>query len=612
MPSALSRLEATAANTESAVPPTPICVRSRNLHPLDVQAAAQAGTDQPSPKAAWPQEPISPPYATPSFALDPALCGHTFLLSGSTNGVQVLTSPMSSSPNPVSRLAIIPPQFQASGAIHLLSQQYLPNVDPRVDPRMLQQLPSEYGPAAFASHTTDPQLLYNYQLADQRNQSIGWGTRDLVLRSPPLPRQRSAKACKKCRKRKTKCSGGQPCSRCVARGLECEYDEKSTLRGPLKARAESRGRKPASKPASVDGDVRSRVRSQDGDKASSSPGLSCSDKIPSVMQPAPSAAAAAGAREETPQPGTLGGGCDPGQYTAFVSGGSLSESACAPNSAQMSLIQGYVAPDDHASRPRLPSARNTTWPAAPRIIASDISDTSSRPPSACSDYSQSSSDASGYTLSSDASSRTSNASSSPVAWPAAVSDYSYSRVFPRTLASSLSSSSLKDALVPRPRRRAFSQASPLSVETMPADPAHSLSAVLRHATLADSACAPRSPAETSLLGGPGPLAAPGLLSAPPQWGAPPSSLPPTPADTLKFEDVFNFAPESPAHDAGFDALPSRANTVKARDSAQALAHMHMNAAAMMGLDPAHGADGFGFGASLAAPTDLHTAAYPHA
>ena len=192
MPAVVPRM-ATATTSESA-PSTPICVRSRSLHPLDVQANTQAVLQRPSQKPVWPQESLSPPYATPSFALDPALCGRTVLLATSM-----------SSPNSVPRLTIVPAQFQAGGAIPLLSQQYVHSVDPRVDPRMLQRTHSEYGPA-FSSHASDPQLLYNYPLAagDQRGQSLGWSARDLVLRSPPLPRQRSAKACKKCRKRKTK------------------------------------------------------------------------------------------------------------------------------------------------------------------------------------------------------------------------------------------------------------------------------------------------------------------------------------------------------------------------------------------------------------------------
>lgn len=177
---------AVAATTPESAPLTPICVRSRSL---DVQA----NDAQSSQKPALPQESPPSPYAAPSFAINPALCGRAVCLSDSPNVITM------SSPDSVLRLAIVPPQFQAGGAIRLLSQQYVHSVNPRVDPRMLQRSHSEYGPAV-SSH------LYNYQLAasGQKVQSMEWSARDLVLRSPPLPRQRSAKACKKCRKRKTK------------------------------------------------------------------------------------------------------------------------------------------------------------------------------------------------------------------------------------------------------------------------------------------------------------------------------------------------------------------------------------------------------------------------
>lgn len=184
----------------------PLCVRSKSLHPLDVQSTSQAVVQRPSQKRIWTQQSITQPYATPSFPLDPALCGQavTVVSGGSQNGLRVITSPMPY-PTPVSHLAFIPPQFQNGGAIHLLSQQYIQGIDPRVDPRMLQRTHSNYGPAT-SSHPSDPHIVYDCQVtaADQRGQAIAWTTREVVLRSPPLPRQRSAKACKKCRKRKTK------------------------------------------------------------------------------------------------------------------------------------------------------------------------------------------------------------------------------------------------------------------------------------------------------------------------------------------------------------------------------------------------------------------------
>ncbi|KAI0318371.1 hypothetical protein OF83DRAFT_1082944 [Amylostereum chailletii] len=47
----------------------------------------------------------------------------------------------------------------------------------------------------------------------------------IFLRSPtPLKNQRTTEACKKCRERKAKCTGGRPgCARCTARNYVCEY-----------------------------------------------------------------------------------------------------------------------------------------------------------------------------------------------------------------------------------------------------------------------------------------------------------------------------------------------------------------------------------------------------
>ncbi|ORX44029.1 hypothetical protein DM01DRAFT_260316, partial [Hesseltinella vesiculosa] len=40
-------------------------------------------------------------------------------------------------------------------------------------------------------------------------------------------------ACLMCRKKKVKCNGAQPnCSRCEAKGLDCEYIERNQRRGP--------------------------------------------------------------------------------------------------------------------------------------------------------------------------------------------------------------------------------------------------------------------------------------------------------------------------------------------------------------------------------------------
>ncbi|KAJ7653064.1 hypothetical protein DFH06DRAFT_1133881 [Mycena polygramma] len=61
--------------------------------------------------------------------------------------------------------------------------------------------------------------------------------RDLTTRIVHRPiehaRRRIRQACVKCRSRKAKCSGEQPsCTRCLARGVDCEYDKDGRARGP--------------------------------------------------------------------------------------------------------------------------------------------------------------------------------------------------------------------------------------------------------------------------------------------------------------------------------------------------------------------------------------------
>ncbi|KAI0705912.1 hypothetical protein BC835DRAFT_1409969 [Cytidiella melzeri] len=78
------------------------------------------------------------------------------------------------------------------------------------------------------------QFLYYHQIesGDRDNPYIGWSTREAESHSsPPIIRRRTARACQPCRKRKSKCSGEQPCTRCQTRGLQCEYDDKLVVRG---------------------------------------------------------------------------------------------------------------------------------------------------------------------------------------------------------------------------------------------------------------------------------------------------------------------------------------------------------------------------------------------
>lgn len=84
--------------------------------------------------------------------------------------------------------------------------------DPRVIPPVLQRTHFS-DPGSTLTRVRPAQFLYYHQAPgpDTRGPPIAWNTRELVMRSPPLPRQRSARACKKCRKRKTKvCVSGRP------------------------------------------------------------------------------------------------------------------------------------------------------------------------------------------------------------------------------------------------------------------------------------------------------------------------------------------------------------------------------------------------------------------
>jgi hypothetical protein len=200
MPSAHFELQATATSPEFLATN---CVRTTNLHPLDVQNffPILQGASQ----NIYPEETISQPYATSSFPLDPALNRHTVFVDGLQHGIHVLSSSMSSPPS-LSHFTVMPPPFQGGGAVHLLSHPYFPGGDPSDDSRRTQRTHSEHGPAFAASYPSDQPLVYQYQLptVDRRSPPVAWSASELVLRSPQLARQRSAKACKKCRKRKTK------------------------------------------------------------------------------------------------------------------------------------------------------------------------------------------------------------------------------------------------------------------------------------------------------------------------------------------------------------------------------------------------------------------------
>lgn len=58
-----------------------------------------------------------------------------------------------------------------------------------------------------------------------RSKSIGNNNNTLALPNykPPSRRLSSGSACEACRRRKTKCDGGQPCAYCASNGIECVH-----------------------------------------------------------------------------------------------------------------------------------------------------------------------------------------------------------------------------------------------------------------------------------------------------------------------------------------------------------------------------------------------------
>ena len=190
--------------TPGTHPPAQAPLRTRHMSLTDAQQPVSQFVMQ-RPPHKWTQEPAQS-FGPSSFPLDPSLCGHTVavLSRSSPSGIQLFSSPVP--PTPVSRLALLPPQYNGhSGeAIHFLSH-------PDMDARMLQRSHSDYGPA-MASHLSDPRVLYNYRVqGEHRRQPVPWPTTEVLIHPSSAPRQRSAKACKKCRRRKTKVH--TPCER---------------------------------------------------------------------------------------------------------------------------------------------------------------------------------------------------------------------------------------------------------------------------------------------------------------------------------------------------------------------------------------------------------------
>ncbi|KAI8920859.1 fungal-specific transcription factor domain-containing protein [Powellomyces hirtus] len=59
----------------------------------------------------------------------------------------------------------------------------------------------------------------------------------ITYHNVPLKRSRSTRACDTCRRKRTKCTGGQPCEGCMAFGLPCMYTAPQKKRGPAKRSA---------------------------------------------------------------------------------------------------------------------------------------------------------------------------------------------------------------------------------------------------------------------------------------------------------------------------------------------------------------------------------------
>ncbi|KAI0059022.1 hypothetical protein BV25DRAFT_1918922 [Artomyces pyxidatus] len=100
-----------------------------------------------------------------------------------------------------------------------------------------------------ATLTSDPDGAWNlipcrvswaHEYEEYRGGTLPGPDGDCVfLRSPtPLKNQRASEACKKCRERKTKCTGAHPaCARCTSRDYVCEYaSQTATERRPIKVR----------------------------------------------------------------------------------------------------------------------------------------------------------------------------------------------------------------------------------------------------------------------------------------------------------------------------------------------------------------------------------------
>lgn len=81
-------------------------------------------------------------------------------------------------------------------------QAAVPAPKAKAEPRRQRQ----HAPEGALASVRPFQFMYYHQAPrdDSDGPPLAWSTREVHIEDPPLPRQRSAQACQKCRKRKTK------------------------------------------------------------------------------------------------------------------------------------------------------------------------------------------------------------------------------------------------------------------------------------------------------------------------------------------------------------------------------------------------------------------------
>lgn len=197
---------------------TSVCVRSRNLHPLDLETPPRVISYmvQRSPQkpdlphdhfAAGMHIPISPLGSSTHSVGNHINVGQ----HPRSDHLQAIASPSSRKvPLLGSPIRVVPPPSRShpsEAPMHLLTDHLAQRASRMEAPMMQRTHFSAPGGTMLESNARHGhQFLYYHQVPgpDSHGPPIAWNTREVAMRSPPLPRQRSAKACKKCRRRKTK------------------------------------------------------------------------------------------------------------------------------------------------------------------------------------------------------------------------------------------------------------------------------------------------------------------------------------------------------------------------------------------------------------------------